>query len=50
MEIDKKELQEQIAIRMRIDNPWWTTGKIPEDIDEMLSFLSFHRTLIFQDQ
>lgn len=35
MEIDKKELQEQIAIRMRIDNPWWTTGKIPEDIDEM---------------
>lgn len=29
------ELKEQITVRMRIDNPWWTDGRIPDDIGKM---------------
>lgn len=35
MKTDNKELITEIAERMRIDNPWWSTGKIPEDINSM---------------
>jgi len=35
MELDRKELQEEIAERMRADNPWWNTGRIPDDIGQM---------------
>lgn len=32
---DKEVLREQIVMRMQTDNPWWTTGRIPGDIDKM---------------
>ena len=35
MRIEQEELERQIVERMRIDNPWWTTGQIPMDIHMM---------------
>ncbi len=35
MKVEQEELERQIADRMIIDNPWWTTGAIPQDIDQM---------------
>ena len=35
MKIEQEELERQIVERMRMDNPWWTTGGIPEDIGRM---------------
>ena len=35
MKIEQKELERQVVERMRMDNPWWTTGMIPADIHQM---------------
>lgn len=34
MEIDKL-LREQVLLRIKYDNPWWTTGAIPEDFKDL---------------
>ncbi len=28
-------LEKQIVARLRVDNPWWTKGKIPDYLLEM---------------
>lgn len=35
MKIEQEELERQIVERMRMDNPWWTTGRIDDDISQM---------------
>ena len=39
MKIEIEELERQVIERMRMDNPWWTSGKIPDDIHQMKSRL-----------
>lgn len=35
MKIDTELLKEQIMLRMKFDNPWWSTNSIPTDYHEM---------------
>ena len=39
MKIEQEELERQVIERMRMDNPWWISGQIPEDIHQMKSRL-----------
>ena len=48
MKIEIEELERQVIERMRMDNPWWTSGKIPDDIHQMKSRLyldSFYKVV-----
>ena len=29
MKIEQEELEKQVIERMNMDNPWWTTGRMP---------------------
>ena len=35
MKIEQEELEKQVIERMNMDNPWWTTGLIPADVQQM---------------
>lgn len=35
MKIEQEELEKQVIERMNMDNPWWTTGQIPADVQQM---------------
>ena len=35
MKIEQEELERQVIERMNMDNPWWTTGLIPADVQQM---------------
>lgn len=39
MKIELEELEKQIVARMSMDNPWWMTGQIPADVQQMKSRL-----------
>ena len=48
MKIEIEELERQVIERLRMDNPWWTSGKIPDDIHQMKSRLyldSFYKVV-----
>ena len=39
MKIELEELEKQVVARMSMDNPWWMTGQIPADVQQMKSRL-----------